>query len=83
MTNAELQKAFRKRKKESEEGESRFETWIDYDTRLDIEKLSRQTGKNKRQIIAAAIVALRVAVLSELDENGRDEYRKPIDRGTK
>jgi hypothetical protein len=79
-TNAEIQKSFRKRKKESEYGEKRFETWISYDTQIDIERLARATGKNKKQIMEAAIVALRVSVLSGLDENSREDYYRIIER---
>jgi hypothetical protein len=81
MSNADLQKAFRQRKKESEYGEKRFETWINYDTQVDIERLARATGMNKKQIMAAAIAALRTATLSELDINGKESYYRMIERG--
>ena len=78
MTNAEIQKAFRKRKKETAYGESRFETWISYETKDDIAKLVRHAGTTKKEIMAAAIHALKTATLAEMTSEERDEFRKPI-----
>ena len=78
-TNLELQEAFRMRKLQEDEVETRYETWISSDTRNEIGKLARHTGKKPKELIAEAIHEFHLATMRAMSSDAdREHYQRPL-----
>lgn len=79
-TGAEVQKAYRVRKKEAEDGDKRLDLWVTADTNDYIERLARQSGRTRRQVIESAICDAHRAAVYAMSDEEKEMYYRVIER---
>ena len=79
-TGAEIQKAYRVRKQESEDGNKRLDLWVTADTNDYIERLARLTGSTRQEVIEAAVLGAHRAAVSSMTDAQQTEYYRVIER---